>query len=71
MILIAEFAYISSQISLRTKSRSFYADSANKSLKLLPQFFSKSFPLNKCLYYPGRRDSFLFSVMTALINKDP
>ena len=49
MILIAEFAYISSQISLPTKSRSFYADSANKSLKLLPQFFSKSFPLNKCL----------------------
>lgn len=39
MILIAEFAYISSQMSL-----SFYAD---KSLKLLPiSFFSKSFPVS-------------------------
>ena len=49
MILIAKFAYISSQMSLPTKSMSFYADSANKILKLLPQIFSKSFPLNKCL----------------------
>ena len=36
MMLIAEFAYISSQMSLPRKSMSFYAD---KSLKLLPKFF--------------------------------
>ena len=54
-------------MSLPTKSMSFYAD---KSLKLLPQFFSKSFPLS-VFNILVEEIFFFFPLMTALLNKDP